>query len=137
MRPADALRHVQWAFDSYVLSEKRLARAVITRRGWALAGSAGAARLKETRLGHGRVAGCRPDFCVLLLGIRGLTFARTTSDATWHAWLPHNNLAPPLYGGRTEPCYPASLSNGADFTPGFGRREHRGGRDRDRGDSPP
>jgi hypothetical protein len=90
---------------------------------WLLAGSAGAARLKETRLGHGRVAGCRPDFCVLLLGIRGLTIARTNSDAAWHAWLPHNNLAPPLYGGRTQPCYPASLSNGADFTPGFGRHD--------------
>jgi hypothetical protein len=90
---------------------------------WLLAGSATAALLKETRLGHGKVAGCRPDFCVLLLGIRGLTFARTTSDATWHAWLPHNNLAPPLYGGRTQPCYPASLSNGADFTPGFGRHD--------------
>jgi hypothetical protein len=90
---------------------------------WLLAGSASAARLKETRLGHGRVAGCRPDFCVLLLGIRGLTIARSNGDAAWHAWLPHNNLAPPLYGGRTQPCYPAALSNGADFSPGFGRQD--------------
>lgn len=90
---------------------------------WLLAGSASAARLKETRLGHGRVAGCRPEFCVLLLGVHGLTIARTSSDAAWHAWLPHNNLAPPLYGGRAQPCYPASLSNGADFSPGFGRQD--------------
>jgi hypothetical protein len=90
---------------------------------WLLAGSATAARLKETRLGHGRVAGCRPDFCVLLLGIRGLTVTRTNADASWHAWLPHNNLAPPLYGGRAEPCYPAALGNGADFSPEFGRSD--------------
>jgi hypothetical protein len=90
---------------------------------WLLAGSAIAAKLKETRLGHGRVAGCRPDFCVLLLGIRGLTVARTNADAAWHAWLPHNNLAPPLYGGRAEPCYPAALGNGADFSPEFGRSD--------------
>jgi hypothetical protein len=90
---------------------------------WLLAGSAIAARLKEIRLGHGRVAGCRPDFCVLLLGLRGLTVARTNADASWHAWLPHNNLAPPLYGGRAEPCYPAALGNGADFSPEFGRSD--------------
>jgi EH_Signature domain len=92
---------------------------------WLLAGSATAARLKTMRLGHGRVAGCRPDFCVLLLGIRGLTVARTNNEGAWHAWLPHNNLAPPLYGGRAEPCYPASLANGADFSPEFGRRDDR------------
>jgi hypothetical protein len=90
---------------------------------WLLGGSASAARLKEIRLGHGRIAGCRPDFAVLLLGIRGLTIARASGDATWHAWLPHNRLAPPLYGGRSEPCYPAALSNGADFSPGFGRQD--------------
>jgi hypothetical protein len=90
---------------------------------WLLAGSATAARLKTMRLGHGRVAGCRPDFCVLLLGIRGITVARNNADPSWHAWLPHNNLAPPLYGGRAEPSYPASLANGADFSPEFGRRD--------------
>ena len=47
----------------------------------------------------------------------------TNSEPSWHAWLAHNNLAPPLYGGRTQPCYPAGLSNGADFSPEFGRRD--------------
>jgi hypothetical protein len=89
---------------------------------WLLAGSASAALLKKTRLGHGRVAGCRADFCVLLLGIRGLTIAKTSNEASWHAWLPHNNLAPPLYGGRAQPCFPAALSNGADFSPAYSRK---------------
>jgi hypothetical protein len=89
---------------------------------WLLAGPASAARLKETGLGHGKIAGCRPDFCVLLLGIRGMTIAKTNSEASWHAWLPRNNLAPPLYGGQTQPCFPAALGNGADFSPAYSRQ---------------
>jgi hypothetical protein len=89
---------------------------------WLLAGPASAARLKETRLGHGKVAGCRPDFCALLLGIRGMTIARMSGEASWRAWLPRNNLAPPLYGGQTQPCFPAALGNGADFSPAYSRQ---------------
>src|SRR5258708_26562653 len=61
---------------------------------WLLVGSAGAARLKETRLGHGPLAGFRADFRVLLLAIRGLTVARTSAEGAAHAQPPRNNLAP-------------------------------------------
>ena len=90
---------------------------------WLLVGSAGAARLKETRLGHGRLAGCRADFRALLLAIRGITVARTSGEGSWHAWRSGNNLAPPLFGGRTQPCFAVALSNGADFSPNYSRMD--------------
>lgn len=86
---------------------------------WLLAGPRGVAALGDSGLGHGRLAGCRPDLLALVLRIRGITIVATNDDKAWRAWLPRNDLAPPLYGGRSPPIYPAGLTMGADFSPNF------------------
>jgi hypothetical protein len=86
---------------------------------WLLAGPRSVAPLSETGIGFGRLAGCRADLCALLLRVGGITIVATNDDKSWRAWLPHNDLAPPLYGGRSPPIYPAALSMGADFSPSF------------------
>jgi hypothetical protein len=86
---------------------------------WLLAGPRAAAMLAETSLGFGRLAGCRADLCALVLRVRGITIVATNDDKSWRAWLPRNELAPPIYGGRSPPIYPAGLSMGADFSPNF------------------
>lgn len=86
---------------------------------WLLAGPRAVAALGENGIGHGRLAGCRPDLLALVLRIRGIIIVATNDDKAWRAWLPRNDLAPPLYGGRSPPIYPAGLTMGADFSPNF------------------
>lgn len=89
---------------------------------WLVAGPQIADILNEKRFGYGRLTGCRPDHCVLLLHLRGITIAKTSDEKSWRAWLPHNNLAPALYCGRAQSCFSATLMNGADFSSSYGRK---------------
>lgn len=90
---------------------------------WLLAGPRSVAALSDKNIGYGRLAGCRPELCALLLRIRGVTIVATNDEKSWRTWLPGNDLAPPLYGGRPHPLYPAALSIGADFSPNFSRAD--------------
>jgi hypothetical protein len=97
---------------------------------WIVAGSKIAAILGESKIGHGRLVGCRPDQFVLVLHLRGLTIAKSSDEAAWRVWAPHNNLAPLPSCGKAQPCFPAALSNGADFSSGY--RSKDGGSWQDR-----
>jgi hypothetical protein len=97
---------------------------------WIVGGSKIGAVLAESKIGHGRLVGCRPDQFILVLGLRGLTIAKASGDAAWRVWSPLNNLAPQAYCGMTEPCFPAALTNGADFSSSYSRKDEGSWQDR-------
>ncbi|MDB5410227.1 MAG: hypothetical protein JWL84_5139 [Rhodospirillales bacterium] len=97
---------------------------------WIVAGSKIAAVLSESKLGHGRLVGCRPDQFVLVLGLRGLTIAKPSHEAAWRVWLPLNHLAPEPYCGASQPCFPTALTNGADFSSSYSRKDDGAWQDR-------
>jgi hypothetical protein len=97
---------------------------------WIVAGSKVAGLLRESNIGHGRLVGCRPDQFVLVLALRGLTIAKPSDEAAWRVWSPNNALAPQQYCGLTQPCFPSALTNGADFSSSYSRKEDGSWQDR-------
>jgi hypothetical protein len=97
---------------------------------WIVAGSKIAAVLNESRMGHGRLVGCRPEQFFLVLRMRGVTIAKASYETAWRVWSPLNDLAPQPYCGRAEPCFPAALTTGADFSSSYSRKDDGSWQDR-------
>jgi hypothetical protein len=66
----------------------------------------------------------------LVLALRGLTIAKPSDEAAWRVWSPNNALAPQQYCGLTQPCFPSALTNGADFSSSYSRKEDGSWQDR-------
>lgn len=93
---------------------------------WLVAGAQCIAALDAPKLGYGRLVGCRPDNCALILKIGGLTIVESSHAENERVWLAGNELAPPLYEPLSRAYCPAMLTTGADFSSGYGSQD--GGR---------
>jgi hypothetical protein len=88
---------------------------------WLIAGRQGAAAAEAKGLGYGRLVGCPPDGCALLLKINGSTVIEMPRLGDQRVWRPGNPLAPPLDRCTDHAYSPASLAAGADFAFGYSR----------------
>lgn len=86
---------------------------------WLVGGPQSFASLGVPELAYGRLVGCRPDHCALLLKIGGMTIVETSDAGNERVWLAGNALAPPLYHERSRSYCPAMLTTGADFSSGY------------------
>lgn len=93
---------------------------------WLVADSQSFAALSAPNLGYGRLVGCRPGHCALLLKIGGLTIVESSHADHECVWLAGNELAPPLYHERSHAYCPAMFTTGADFSSGYSC--HEGGK---------
>jgi hypothetical protein len=87
---------------------------------WLIGGPQSFAALGIPEPGYGRLVGCRPEHCALLLKIGGMTIVETSDAQNERLWLADNELAPPLYHDHRRSYCPSMLTAGADFSSGFG-----------------
>jgi hypothetical protein len=86
---------------------------------WIVGGSQSFAALGIPEAGYGRLVGCRPEHCALLLKIGGMTVIETNHAHNERLWLADNDLAPPLYHEHRRSYCPSMLTAGADFSSGY------------------
>jgi hypothetical protein len=86
---------------------------------WLVGGPQSFAALGIPEAGYGRLVGCRPEHCALLLRIGGMTIVETSEAHNEHLWLAGNELAPPLYHEQRRSYCPSMLTAGADFSSGY------------------
>jgi hypothetical protein len=97
---------------------------------WLAAEGQSAAGLSAAKLGHGRLVGCRPGRCALLLRIGGMTIVEDSEAQNERVWLAGNRLAPPLYRQREDLYRPAMLASGADFSSSYSCNDGRAWQER-------
>jgi hypothetical protein len=90
---------------------------------WLVADSQSFAALGAPNLGYGRLVGCRPGHCALVLTSGGLTIVESSHSEHERVWLAGNELAPPLYHERSRDYCPAMFTTGADFSSGYSCHE--------------
>jgi hypothetical protein len=93
---------------------------------WLVVGTQTSEPLKRGDRSVGRLAGCGPGHCALLLKLRGMTIVESSYAEHERVWLSGNERAPPRYSGSTHSYIPATLTNGADFSSSYAVKD--GGR---------
>jgi hypothetical protein len=97
---------------------------------WLVGGPQSFASMGFPEPGYGRLVGCRPDHCALLLKLGGMTIVETSHAQNERVWLADNELAPPLYHERSRSYCPTMLTTGADFSSGYGCNDGRNWQER-------
>ncbi len=86
---------------------------------WLIVGTQSGEFLRRGDRGVGRLGGCGPGHCALLLKLRGMTIVESSYAEHERVWLARNERAPPRYSGPTHSYTPAVLTNGADFSSSY------------------
>lgn len=86
---------------------------------WLILGPQSGGVLKSGDRGSGRLVGCAPEHCALLLKLRGMTIVESSHAEHERVWLSGNERAPLRTYGPTHSYTPAALTNGADFSSSY------------------
>lgn len=93
---------------------------------WLIVATQDGDHLRRGDRGVGRLVGCGPGHCALMLKLRGITIVELSYAEHERVWLARNERAPPRYSGPAHSLTPAVLTNGADFSSSYAVKD--GGR---------